>query len=170
MNRTLPADAGPRVRKLTGRAVLAWLVAFFGVVFAVNGVLVHYALSTFGGVETQSSYQAGLAFEREVAAVEAQDELHWQVNAHVAPARDGSTAIDIAAKDASGRALTGLKVTARLLHPTDERSDHAVSVGEVAPGQFHGATAIAAGQWDLVVELSRGDARMFRSRNRVVLR
>ena len=44
-----------QARILTGRAVLLWLVAFFGVVFAVNGVLVQAAISTFGGVETTSS-------------------------------------------------------------------------------------------------------------------
>jgi nitrogen fixation protein FixH len=44
-----------RPRKLTGRHVLLGLVAFFGVVFAVNAVLVRAAISTFGGVETVSS-------------------------------------------------------------------------------------------------------------------
>jgi nitrogen fixation protein FixH len=166
MDQAVATRAG---RRLTGRAVLAWVVGFFGVVIGVNLVMVHFALSTFGGVETQSSYQAGLTFEREVAAVEAQDELHWQVSAHVAPTRDGSTALDISASDASGRALAGLTATARLLHPTDERSDHAVDVREVAPGRFHGTTTTAIGQWDLLVELSRDGKRMFRSRNRVIL-
>ena len=55
-------------RQLTGRTVLVWLVAFFGVVFAVNAVMIHAAISTFGGVETASSYKAGLAFEQEVEA------------------------------------------------------------------------------------------------------
>ena len=40
---------------------------------------------------------------------------------------------------------------------------------EAAPGQFHGHSAPLAGQWDLVIELSRDGARMFRSRNRVFL-
>lgn len=155
---------------LTGRMVLLWIVGFFGVIIAVNLVMVRFAISTFGGVETRSSYQAGLAFEREVAAVEAQDELRWQVSAHVAPIADGATVVDITAKDANGQAPSGLTATARLLHPADERDDHTVTLTTIAPGQFRGTTPIAAGQWDLVVELSRGDTRMFRSRNRVVLR
>ena len=36
-------------RELTGFKVLMWLLAFFGAVGAINVVLVHYALSTFGG-------------------------------------------------------------------------------------------------------------------------
>jgi len=168
MSRAMATHAQPE-RILTGRTVLLWLLGFFGVVIAVNIVMVHFALSTFGGVETQSSYQAGLMFEREIGAVEAQDELHWQVSAHVAPARDGTTVLDITAKDADGRPLAGLAATARLLHPADERSDHVVALSAVAPGQFRGTTSIAPGQWDLVVELARDDKRMFRSRNRVVL-
>ena len=58
-------------RELTGGKVLLWLVAFFGVVFVVNGVLVRAAISTFGGVETLSSYKAGLQFEQEVGLVRA---------------------------------------------------------------------------------------------------
>ena len=39
-----------------------------------------------------------------------------------------------------------------------------------AAGRFHGSTALAAGQWDLVIELKRGGAQMFLSKNRVVLK
>jgi nitrogen fixation protein FixH len=42
--------------------VLAMLIGFFGLVIAVNLVMVRAALSTFGGVDTPSSYQAGLHF------------------------------------------------------------------------------------------------------------
>src|ERR1700690_1116795 len=68
-----------QVRILTGRHVLLWLVAFFGIVFAVNGGLVQAAISTFGGVETASSYKAGLQFEQEVGLVQRQDRLRLQV-------------------------------------------------------------------------------------------
>ena len=40
----------------------------------------------------------------------------------------------------------------------------------VQPGHFVGNTDLAAGQWDLVIELSRQDERLFRSKNRVVLK
>ena len=74
------ADGRPP-REVTGRMVLVGLVAFFAAVAGVNAVMIWAAVSTFGGVETESSYQAGLAFARETAAVAAQDALHWQVKA-----------------------------------------------------------------------------------------
>ena len=62
-------------RELTGRAVLIWLIGFFGLVFVVNGIMAKAAISTFGGVETQSSYKAGQMFEHEVALARAQDSV-----------------------------------------------------------------------------------------------
>lgn len=160
---------GRRRREVTGRAVLVCLVAFFAAVAGANAVMIGAALSTFGGVETESAYQAGLAFARETAAVAAQDALNWQVKANVSPAAD-ATLVEIVASDAGGRPLTGLRASARLAHPTDKRADHIVDLRETAPGRFQGTAGAAVGQWALEIELSRAGARMFRSRNRVFLR
>ena len=155
-------------RPLTGRTVLICLIGFFAVVFIANGIMISAAVSTFGGVETASSYQAGLAFAREAAAAHAQGELHWQVTAHVRPS-PGATLVDIEARDAAGRPLAGLTATAHLAHPNDRRSDQAVSLSEGAAGQFRGTASPVVGQWDVVIELARDGERLFRSRNRVVL-
>ncbi len=149
--------------------VLVILLAFFGVVFGANGVLVHKALSTFGGVETDSSYRAGQLFEREVAMAKAQAAQHWQVEAKVTPAADGSALLDIAARDGAGLALAGMDATATFERPTDRRLDRSVAVSEDTPGHFRGRAALSAGQWDLVIELSRQGERQFRSKNRIVL-
>ena len=159
-----------QVRILTGRAVLLWLVAFFGAVFAVNGVLVGAAISTFGGVETASSYKAGLQFEREVAVVERQDALHWQVSGKLTRDGAGQAVLDVTARDAGGAPLAGLRADARLAHPADERLDHVIPVSPAAAGVFHGAAPAQPGQWDLIVDLYRGDKRVFRSQSRVTLR
>ena len=42
-----------------------------------------------------------------------------------------------------------------------------LTMHEDAPGRFRGNTAQAKGEWDVVIELSRGDERMFRSKNRI---
>lgn len=149
--------------------VLICLVAFFAAVTAVNAIMIAAAVSTFGGVDTENAYQAGLAFDREAAAARAQDALHWRVQAKVSP-REGATLIEVVAHDAADRPLTGLHASARLAHPADRRADHVVRLDEIAPGRFAGTTDAAAGQWALEVELSRAGRRMFRSDNRVFLR
>ena len=159
-----------RLRELTGRHVLLGFVAFFGVVFAVNAVLVRAAISTFGGVETAGSYKAGLQFEHELAVAERQDALHWQVGGKLTRDTAGEAVLDVTARDAKGAPLAGLRADAKLAHPADERLDHAIEVRTVAVGVFHGQAAAPPGQWDLIVDLYRGDTRLFRSRSRVTLR
>jgi nitrogen fixation protein FixH len=63
-----------------------------------------------------------------------------------------------------------LRADARLAHPADERLDHVIPVSPAAAGVFHGAAPAQPGQWDLIVDLYRGDKRVFRSQSRVTLR
>jgi nitrogen fixation protein FixH len=149
--------------------VFAGLVAFFAVVFGVNAVMTYAAITTFGGVETESSYRAGLAFAREMATARAQDARHWNVSAKAAIEGE-ATVVEVTARDASGRPVPNLEATAELEHPTDRRADHAVPLTGFGVGRFRGTSAAAAGQWDLVIELSREGERLFRSKNRVWLR
>ena len=155
-------------RPLTGRTVLFCLLGFFGIVTAVNAVMIRAAVSTFGGVETASAYQAGLAYAREAAAAHAQDVLNWQVKARVQPS-GGRTQVEIDARDAAGAPLVGLQAVARLERPTDRRADQSVALQQDGAGRFRGTAGPVAGQWDLILELSRGGERVFRSRNRVVI-
>jgi nitrogen fixation protein FixH len=158
-----------RPKEITGRMVLICLVTFFAVVAGVNFVLVKAAISTFGGLETDSPYRAGLTFGREIVAARAQEARHWRVDAKVLPAKDGSTVVEMSIKDAAGQPLIGLDTVVLLSHPTDRRLDHTIAMREDGPGRFRGNTSQAKGEWDVVIELSRGDERLFRSRNRVSL-
>jgi nitrogen fixation protein FixH len=149
--------------------VLICMVAFFAVVALVNAIMVGAAVTTFSGVETGSAYQAGQDFKYDAQAARAQEERHWQVQAVVRIADDG-TLIEIDARDAAGKPLAGLDAVARLHHPTDRRADLTVALSQDVSGHFRGTAALLAGQWDVLIDLSRDGARVFRSRNRVVLR
>jgi len=157
-------------REVTGLTVLLWLVAFFGVVFVVNGIMVKAATSTFGGVETSSSYKAGQMFEQEVARAEKQDAQHWQVAGTLTRDKAGEAVLDITARDERGAPVTGLSAKARLAHPADERLDHVIALAGAGAGEFRGQTAAPAGQWELIVDLYRDDDRVFRSRSKIVLK
>ena len=157
-------------RVLTGRAVLLWLVGFFVVVFAANAVLVRAAISTFGGVETLSSYKAGLQFEQEAGLAHRQDALHWHVDGKLTRDGAGEVLLDVTARDAHGAPLHGLAADARLAHPADDRLDHVIAVHAVGDGAFHGAARAQPGQWELIIDLYRRGERVFRSRSRVTLR
>jgi nitrogen fixation protein FixH len=157
-------------RELTGRAVLIWLIGFFAVVFAVNGWLVQAATSTFGGLDTPSSYKAGLMFEGEVARAERQQALRWQVDGKLTRDRAGEAVLDVSVRDAQGALVTGLTADARLAHPADERLDHVIHLGRTDAGSFHGEENAQPGQWELIVDFYRDQERVFRSRSRVTLK
>ena len=156
--------------ELTGRHVLYWLLAFFGAVMIVNAVMVRAATSTFGGVQTQSSYKAGLTFRSEVARAERQQAMHWRVDGKLRRVGADEAVLDITVHDAQGAPVAGLTADAMLAHPIDSRRDHAVRLRAIGPGAFHGQTESHVGQWELIVDLYRGDERVFRSRSRVSLR
>jgi nitrogen fixation protein FixH len=149
--------------------VLICLVGFFGIVAAVNAVMMVAAISTMSGLDSDSPYQAGLAFDEEIAAARAQQALHWQVDANV-ERDEGETLVEITARDADGTPLPGLGATASLVRPTDRRLDRQLAITQDGPGHFRGVTGTAVGQWDLVIELARDGTRRFKSKNRIVLR
>jgi nitrogen fixation protein FixH len=155
---------------VTGWMVLGFMIAFFAVIVGVNVFMAHAAISTFGGVETASSYHAGQMFERDVAMAKAQDAQHWRVDAKVVRAADGSTLVDITARDAAGVPVSDVVASASFSRPTDRRLDRTIVVRQSGPGHFNGSAELVAGQWDLVIELSRQDERVFRSKNRIVLK
>lgn len=158
-----------RPREITGRFVLFCFLGFFGVVFAMNAIMLRAATSTFGGVETQSSYRAGLAFPNEIAAARAQDALHWRVDARLARDPSGLAAIAVNVRDDKGRAPPGLALQARLAHPSDARLDQTLAVAGTSSSGFTATADAQAGQWVLVIDVMREGERVFRSRNRVTL-
>jgi nitrogen fixation protein FixH len=157
-------------RELTGRAVLLWFIGFFAVIFAVNAVLVKAATSTFRGMETGSSYKAGLLFKADVESAQRQEALHWQVDGKLSRDTNGDAVLAINARDAKGAALTGLTASARLAHPADAGLDRTMELKSVGTGAFRGEAGAQPGQWEVIVDLYRGDERVFRSRSRVTLR
>jgi nitrogen fixation protein FixH len=146
------------------------LVGFFAVVAGVNAIMMTFAVTTFGGVETKSSYQAGVQFLREEIAAEAQQARHWQVSVSLRQDTGGPIEVELTARDAAGQLLPGLEPTVSLTHPTNRRLDRLVMMQAVGKGRFHGSVEPQPGQWDFVVELARDGERLFRSRERVILR
>jgi nitrogen fixation protein FixH len=164
MNRT------PEPKPLTGRMVLFLLVAFFGVVIGVNMIMMRLAIQTLPGTDVDSAYHASLVYEKEIAAARDQNVRNWHIDAQVQRGADGSATLRVEARDNDGRPLSGLKFQGRFERPTDRRADQAVTLAETGIGIYSGnAALIAPGQWDLVLQGDRAQARMFLSRNRVLL-
>ena len=170
MNSSKSAVASEKARSLTGRGVLLWLVAFFAVVFGVNGIMIRAATSTFGGLESGNSYNAGLAYRADITAADAQNALNWQVDGHVTRTASGAVLLNVAVLDADRKFIPSLTVSARLAHPADSRLDQNFEMTGFRGGVATGTTQANVGQWDLILDFSRDGERAYRSRSRVTLR
>jgi nitrogen fixation protein FixH len=162
----LPSSPKP----LTGRKVLAMLVAFFGIVIVVNMTMMKLAILTLPGTEVDSAYSASLAYEKEIVAARDQNARNWTVDAHVQRSGQGGATLQVEARDHNGQPMSGLKFRGRFERPTDRRADLPVVLAEVGIGIYRGsAPEIAPGQWDLVLEGVSAGQRLFLSKNRVLL-
>lgn len=145
---TLPTAR--RADGIDGRQVLFAMLAFFGIVFAVNGVLLYQALSTHSGLVAQEPYRKGLHYNERIAASERQAALGWR--AELAVAADGD--VRVALRDAAARPLAGLLVTGRLGRPVSAGSDVGLVFAETTPGQYRAqAGTIGPGAWQIDIEV-----------------
>lgn len=164
------AERGQRPpRRITGTMVLLGLLAFFAVVMTVNVIMARYAVSTFAGLETESSYKAGLTFSKESSAADAQEARHWSVDVDLETPAGTARTVDLKVMDASGTPLANLVADGRFAHPTDARRDVVLDLVPLGGGRYEAKTDAGPGQWDLVIDFSQGGERLFRSKNRVQL-
>ena len=156
---------------LTGRHVLAILVTFFGIVFAVNAYFVIVALSTHAGVVANEPYRKGLKYNERIADSALQDSLGW--NGEIALAPDGRHLV-MTLRDAAGLPVRGLALSATLGRPATTREDVALLLGETTPGRYEAALTLSgAGTYVASIEarnlLQADDGVLFRARKRLWL-
>ncbi len=159
---------GPR--SLNGRHVLLALIGFFVVIFAVNGIMVYKAESTFGGLDTDDAYRKGLAYNERVAAAAAQAKLGWRDTLAYVPE---TQRLRVALTDPDGAAVSGLTVTAQVQRPATTRFDQELILEQTGPGTYEAdAAGLEAGWWTVDVAARRNaadheNAALYESRRRV---
>jgi nitrogen fixation protein FixH len=121
----------------------AILLAFFGVVVAVNLTMAMFATRTFGGVVVENSYVASQKYNGWLDAARKQDRLGWTIE----PRLDGQRHV-IVAVDAKGVAISGF---AR--HPLGREADVPLTFGE----DLRSTQALPPGRWALHLLVRRGN-------------
>ncbi len=166
----MSANARPAGFEISGRHVLYAFLAFFGLIFAVNGVFLYAAVGSFPGEETKKSYLQGLRYNDVLAERAADRALGWSATAGIARAgADARVAMDFAGAD--GRPLTGLTVKGVLKRPVEDGHDVALAFEPAGEGAYRAhVSAPAAGVWDLAVTAADADGNAFEVRKRLWLR
>ena len=152
----------PRLgRPLTGPRVLLILLAFFGVITGVNAVMIYDAISTFRGEVVDNPFEAGLRYDTDVAAADAQVQRRWKVEVSLAGG------LSVTFRDAQGRPVEGLAVAGAFDAPADMSRDRKFNLSETRPGVYAGVTPPGAGVWDLRLTATRDGRTLFQSKNRI---
>lgn len=135
--------------RFTGRHITVILVAFFGVVIAVNVLMARLATSTFGGVTVENSYVASQHFNRWLDEADAERALGWKATAVRAP--DGRLVVQL-----TGVPAGTATVTAVARHPLGRLPDQALQFAATGGGSFLSTSALPEGRWTVRLEVQAG--------------
>lgn len=142
-------------KQFTGRHMLAFALAMFGLIIGVNLWLAREAVGTFPGLETPNSYVASQSFDRDRAA---QDRLGWTVT----PDYDGKE-LALMIRDAQGNPARVRHLSATIGRPTHVREDQTPGF-TYDDGIFRAPLALAPGMWNIHLTAEAADGTIFRQR------
>lgn len=165
-------EDGATQGQIRGIHVLWGLIAFFGVIFLVNGIFLYSALDTYTGVVSKQPYRKGLAYNTRIAADEKQKTLGWQET--VAIERPAGRLV-VTFKDHTGSPVTGLAIAGVVGRPSTDRLDVAVTLNETQSGRYEATVGPHAdGVWliQLKADVLRDTGRetVYRIRRRLWLK
>lgn len=147
-------------RTFTGRHMTMILVAFFGVVIAVNLVMARAAIGTFGGTVVDNSYVASQNYNDWLEQGRAQRALGWDATL----SRDADGYL-MATLTASGTALADASsVTATVRPPLGRAEVQRLQFVALGEGRYRSLQPIGAGRQDVKLTVVRGgDSALFDS-------
>lgn len=144
-------------KKLEGRHVLYMLLGFFGLMFAVNGVFVYFALSSFSGLSTEDAYAKGLNYNAALAEQEAQTARGWKASLEVVNEADARVAISLKLVDRDGQAVDIRSAKGVLRRPAISGQDIEVVLMQKGDRAGTVLSLPALGNWDLNLVVDAGE-------------
>ncbi|MEQ9121959.1 MAG: FixH family protein, partial [Alphaproteobacteria bacterium] len=143
-------------KPFTGRKMLMWTVGFFGVIIAVNLVLLVFALRTHTGLVAPNSYVASQNFNRKAAEAHAQAARGWKTGAVY-----GRGVLELTFAGPDGEPIRDLHVEGGVGRPVSAAEDRRVVFTQAAPGVYHAETKLGPGEW-IVEAVATGTGAPYR--------
>jgi len=134
--------AQAKQKELTGRHVLLMLLAFFGVMLAVNTYFTVAAVKTFRGEDVKRSYRQGLDYNRTIQTRAQQSQLGWTVSANTQTLKNDTVEIVLRLNNENDRGIGNLEIKGQLSHRVDSRFDQDITFKAIGGGRYK---AVAAG-------------------------
>jgi nitrogen fixation protein FixH len=154
-----------RTREFTGWHMLAVMVAFFGVVIAVNIVMAVYANTSWTGLVVQNGYVASQEFNEKTAEARAQAARGWKDALEIEPGT-----VSFALNDAAGSSVEAKSVTVTFRRPVYESEDETFQLARQSNGAFAATHNVRDGLWVVEIDADIGEARPYRVVHRIVVK
>ncbi len=136
----------------SGWRFFPWYVAgALGVVMAVNGVLVWFAVESFPGLATNGGFDVSNRYDRVLAAADRQAALGWTVQDTLV---EGRPVVTLSGRD--GAPLIGASVAATAERPVGAAVAVPLAFHATGPGRFEADAALALGKWELDLTVTAG--------------
>jgi nitrogen fixation protein FixH len=149
----------------TGRHMLGVMVAFFGVIVAVNLTMAAFAWTSWTGLVVKNSYVASQEFNDRAKAGREQAALGWQGELAY---EKGELRYRLVGGNGAVVAATGVEVA--LGRPAYEAEDTSVALSPTGDGSFGGDIALADGQWIVRLTADAGLAQPWLDIRRIHVR
>ena len=154
----------PPAAEFKGRHMLAIMLAFFGVIVAVNVTMAVMANTSWTGFVVKNSYVAGREFNRKAEEGRRQAALGWTARLAIA---DG--VVRYAVADAGGAPVRLHGGTATFRRPVSDAEDTVVTLA-AGDGGLEGVAAVADGAWIVELLVDAGLDAPWRETRRLSLR
>jgi nitrogen fixation protein FixH len=148
--------------KFTGRHMLVVMLAFFGVVIAVNATMATLARTSWTGLVADDTFVASQQFNQKEAEGRAQAALGWKGTFSLAPGL-----MQYSLTDASGTPVALRAVKATFKHPAYESQDRTIEFSRLADGRFGTSQSVRDGVWIIQIDADAG--RPYRQVERVLI-
>ncbi|MEP9390182.1 FixH family protein [Mesorhizobium sp. KR9-304] len=145
----------------TGRHMLLTMLAFFGVIVAVNVTMAWFARSSWTGLVVENSYVASQQFNAKMAETRAQTALGWTGRFEL---QNGT--VHYAISDARGDEVMLEAVAVTFRRPVDDREDHTIALARDSHG-YATTSAVADGAWIVQIDADAGLPSHYRETRRI---
>jgi nitrogen fixation protein FixH len=144
-------------REFTGKHMLATMVAFFGVVIAVNLVMARFAITTWSGLVVPNTYVASQEFNAKAAEARAIAALGYHINID-----SNVKGLAITFTDADGKLALADSMIAELRRPVGEHQDREMVLTRDSDGIYRGAGELLEGEWIATVVATRNGQTLYK--------
>jgi len=128
--------------EFTGRHMLMIMVAFFGVIIAVNLTMATLANTSWTGLVVKNGYVASQHFNAELSKSRAQAALNWK-----GTFSQSKTGIQFELRKPDGQFVDAQKITLILRRPTNELHDKRIVLDAMGQGIYGGRIIPKLGAW-----------------------